>query len=840
MKKHINILIVHYNTPKLTECLIKSINKFVGTDCRVYIFDNSDKFPFTYRQENITILDNTHGEIIDFDKWLENYPNKTADAKRNGYGSAKHCYTIDKCFDLLGVDDFVLMDSDILLKKDIRDICNEENIFAAEIVKQNNKIVDKAAPFLCYINVKKCKALGVHYFNENYMFGLHKVDINKKCDYYDTGAWFYLDAKRFPYSTFKLDNYIEHLGSASWTNGKNEDEWLARYRNLYDDEKVVVSFTTYKNRVKYAPQVITSLLNQTIKPYKVCLTLYKEDLQYVTPELQAYFDNGDVELIVSDIDIAPHKKWYYVMNKYKEYPIITVDDDVIYNSNLVETLYQAYLKHSDCVSARRVHRIKYQASGKPLPYNQWDYEYKGLSLSPSFDLCATGIGGVLYPPDILRVDEISVDNIMECLYADDMFLKKRENDLDVKVQWVKGDKLIPGTSINVAEVQNMGLALTNNLKNRNDIYIEKIGLCRKIAPVKNKRVVYTCITGGYEGLFPPTKQQDDFDYVCFTDNPDLTSDFWELRPIPDELKELSCVKQQRIIKICPHKYLPEYDESLWVDGSVDILIDLDVFLNKFCSDETKSIFIRKHPSRNCIYSEGATCIRMCKDTKEHINPQLDKYKAEGFPKSFGLVETNIIYRKHNNPYCIEVMNVWANELMNGSHRDQLSFNYALWKVGSNGFKYLDTGLIRGVYFRWYSQHNRGGLSANSKKKAVKRITAYTPQTSASSYTSKRVTQTHVCNTRRIKTKTQTVVPYSTSELKQTKPNTSKSVKVNINRVIKPVTNIKREQTPIKQGTRILRYTPDTDIRKQKLEVHSRAPIKRTHIRKNNFSNSFFR
>ena len=61
-----NILIVHYNTPKLTECLVKSINKFVGTNCNIYIFDNSDKLRFTYSQENLTIFDNTHGQIINF------------------------------------------------------------------------------------------------------------------------------------------------------------------------------------------------------------------------------------------------------------------------------------------------------------------------------------------------------------------------------------------------------------------------------------------------------------------------------------------------------------------------------------------------------------------------------------------------------------------------------------------------------------------------------------------------------------------------------------------------------------------------------------------------------
>ena len=70
MKK--NIVIVHYNTPLLTECLVRSINLFVK-DANVYVFDNSDKYPFTASFDNVTLLDNTRGAIINFDKWLEEY-----------------------------------------------------------------------------------------------------------------------------------------------------------------------------------------------------------------------------------------------------------------------------------------------------------------------------------------------------------------------------------------------------------------------------------------------------------------------------------------------------------------------------------------------------------------------------------------------------------------------------------------------------------------------------------------------------------------------------------------------------------------------------------------------
>ena len=60
MKK--NIVIVHYNTPLLTECLVRSINLFVK-DAIIYIFDNSDERPFTAHFDNVLVLDSTKGEI---------------------------------------------------------------------------------------------------------------------------------------------------------------------------------------------------------------------------------------------------------------------------------------------------------------------------------------------------------------------------------------------------------------------------------------------------------------------------------------------------------------------------------------------------------------------------------------------------------------------------------------------------------------------------------------------------------------------------------------------------------------------------------------------------------
>jgi len=466
MNKKINILIVHYNTPKLTECLVKSINKFVGANCTIYIFDNSDKNPFRYKQDNIVLFDNTQGQIINFENWLEQFTKKGNVAAADGGRriSARHCISVDKCFDLIN-DNFILLDSDILLKKDISVLYDDKYLFCGQLEK-NLKNIIRLTPYLCFINVNKCKELNLRYFDKNRMHGL----IMGSGNWYDTGAAFYFHANKYPHNLIKLDDYIVHYKGASWDHN-------------------------YVNNKKVHGEL--------------------------TPD-----------------------EWIY--------------------------------KHSD-------------------------------------------------------------------LYKD-------------------------------------------NLKTK---------------------VIYTCITGGYENIVDPSYVQDDFDYICFTDNTNQNSKVWQFRPIPSELQNLSKIKQQRIIKICPHKYLPShYKESIWVDGAIDILGDMNEFIQNYCNNPNKSVYIRKHPKRNCLYIEANICMRMKKDTPTNIYPQIKKYRAQKFPENSGLVESNIIYRKHNNSYCVRLMNAWADEIKNGSHRDQLSFNYCLWKIGNSGFQYLDTKLVNSKYFKWYSHHDR--------------------------------------------------------------------------------------------------------------------------------------
>ena len=71
----------------------------------------------------------------------------------------------------------------------------------------------------------------------------------------------------------------------------------------------------------------------------------------------------------------------------------------------------------------------------------------------------------------------------------------------------------------------------------------------------NELVVYTAFTGGYDSLKEPEFVDENTRYVCFTQNPDLTSKTWEIIQMePSTLDDNRIAKQY---KIFPNKYFPD-------------------------------------------------------------------------------------------------------------------------------------------------------------------------------------------------------------------------------------------------------------------------------------------
>lgn len=251
----INICIVHYNTPKITECLIKSINKFTP-DCFIYLFDNSDELPFTYRQDNIKYFDNTKGQIINFNKWLDDI--KTKVTLSNKHASAKHCYTIQKCMELIN-EPFILLDSDTLLKKDISELFDTQYMYVGDV--ENWQGNDRVIPYCCFINTTMCKEKNVQYYNEKYIVGL-----TPKCRY-DTGAYFYLKAKDFPHKRISYKDYVVHMddGSQRYKDNNKQTMWLEKNKNLFSGtDKVEINNIEYLERLNTESKIINPFFKKRI------------------------------------------------------------------------------------------------------------------------------------------------------------------------------------------------------------------------------------------------------------------------------------------------------------------------------------------------------------------------------------------------------------------------------------------------------------------------------------------------------------------------------------------------------------------------------------------------
>lgn len=228
MKK--DVVIIHYNTPKLTEATIKSLNK-TTEGCHVIVFDNSDKEPFVNTFDNVEVLDNTKGQLIDFDKWLEGFPDKTKTP--NGWASAKHCRSVQWLVDKRK-NPFVLMDSDVLVKKDITEFWNEDFAYIGEVIKNVKRLGEvhpRLLPFLCYVNVRMMHNNGnVSYFNPKKMYALTS-GYGKG---YDTGSWFVEDCENhgLPFRELSLDSYIVHMKAGSWKS-KDVDKFLEDNKDLW-------------------------------------------------------------------------------------------------------------------------------------------------------------------------------------------------------------------------------------------------------------------------------------------------------------------------------------------------------------------------------------------------------------------------------------------------------------------------------------------------------------------------------------------------------------------------------------------------------------------------------
>ena len=118
----------------------------------------------------------------------------------------------------------------------------------------------------------------------------------------------------------------------------------------------------------------------------------------------------------------------------------------------------------------------------------------------------------------------------------------------------------------------------------------------------------------------------------------------------------------------------------YIDTNFIIYGNISEFIERLLTPKF-DIYIFEHPNRNCIYQEVEAVIISNKEMSDIAYEIRDKYEKLKFPYNFGLSENCLIVRKHNTKNCINLMEIWWEQIKNFSKRDQLSLSYILWKTG---------------------------------------------------------------------------------------------------------------------------------------------------------------
>lgn len=205
-----------------------------------------------------------------------------------------------------------------------------------------------------------------------------------------------------------------------------------------------------------------------------------------------------------------------------------------------------------------------------------------------------------------------------------------------------------------------------------------------------KIAIYTVSTGKYDDVKEPIYIDKNIDYFVFTEQNVRENSIWKKKCMPEKIKDLPSLDQARYIKTHPHEFFQGYDYSMFIDGNIRITCDVKPLFYTMI-DSNKVIAIHKHQVRNCIYDEAKAIYAAGKASKNMLKAQMKKYKKDGFPTNYGLFETNILIRKHNDIECKNIMNDWWNEMNTWTKRDQLSFTYSLWKNNKKADYILSLG-----------------------------------------------------------------------------------------------------------------------------------------------------
>lgn len=186
--------------------------------------------------------------------------------------------------------------------------------------------------------------------------------------------------------------------------------------------------------------------------------------------------------------------------------------------------------------------------------------------------------------------------------------------------------------------------------------------------------IYTAIYGGYD-CPPPQPELDGVDWVCFTDNAELTATPWTMRLQPSryEHPRLSA----KWFKTHPHRAVGGYRRTIWIDGNMRVTSPTFVReLLDILGDRSLAIF--PHPDRDNIFDEADVSAAMPKYDGLPVFEQVEHYRRQGYAGS-ELYASGLLVRDNVDRRMRRLNQAWLAECLRWTYQDQLSLPYLLWR-----------------------------------------------------------------------------------------------------------------------------------------------------------------
>jgi len=208
-------------------------------------------------------------------------------------------------------------------------------------------------------------------------------------------------------------------------------------------ENIVISLTVIDSRISNLSKVINSILNKKTLPniihifYSDTKNIVDNGISESDSELKNIIQpiNNNVEIKISKTDnIGPYRKIIPALKIYTNHIIITIDDDEIFESNIIGDFLDAYNKFK-CIIC---------SVGRIIDFNDWtnmkdtiDYYKKIYNTDkPCMNILPEGYGGILYHSNMFDKKFIDYDynNLSKTIIQnDDIFIRYYTFNLAIPV-----------------------------------------------------------------------------------------------------------------------------------------------------------------------------------------------------------------------------------------------------------------------------------------------------------------------------------------------------------------------------------------------------------------------